>query len=220
MSEPVQTDIASEILGLASAKVVNGDGPKNNVDSPVVSAPAVPQPSQERFQYVGRIPPAHKKLLDQGVHPRDIPHISHGVWRTRNCQCYNCKKSRGEVLAPENSSSASPSGPTDPHTEAVKALIDEEVAGMIFDIPRKTAELIVVAKDLPADVRKIWERSAKEQDALGRLGKAAIDSVQKIPDFKYKEWVILGAFEGAHFSSRLTATLLMVVLHKRGELKK
>ena len=153
----------------------------------------------------------HRALIKSGFPPEDLGHIANG--RRKGCQCAVCKEARGEFekLENKNQSDAVPSSHTDSPPVAADVpsaqkpiiaapdvddflveLMDEDFAGVILDTPREAFSVYYRGRGLGKEVERVWEKDAHEVELLGKAGKAVWDKYAKLPNFKYKEIMVLG----------------------------
>jgi hypothetical protein len=70
--------------------------------------------------------------------------------------------------------------------------MDEELAGVLLDTFREVGLMKVRSLNLGKDVERIWQKDEKEIEILGRSGKRVWDKYAHLPNFKYKDEMILG----------------------------
>lgn len=196
-------DFSAEILSLANAT----QEPERNVPTANQPPQAVPVgPSQngaKDFIMGNKVLPAHKKLLDQGVHPRNIPHSNYGFWR--GCQCVECKTKRNEMVQPAASENTVQK--LDPLV--LREIFTEDVAAQIINTPNRCGEIFSRIKKLPKEAIEVWDTPAKELEVYGKLGNR-LAQIYDLPEFKHKELILLMGYMTLQFSMRATTTLLIL----------
>jgi hypothetical protein len=169
------------------------------------------------FVVPAKVHKEHKKLLDIGTHPRDIPHIAYGYMR--GCQCISCKEKRGEMLEKKGAATVHNTANQDNlDTEIIKELLDSEATGIIADLPRTIAETAFSVKypSLQVEIEKIWHRSEREQKVIDKISKKIAERYLSLPEMKHKELVIYGIFEGLKISLRSAQTIALIKMKGLG----
>jgi hypothetical protein len=168
-----------------------------------------------KFGKKSSIPFRQRKLLyKEGRTPETIEHIPNG--KRRGCICSSCMDARGEfeIVSPEavhahasndlennipdgsktnTFESASSSAPKPIELDTIVSdFMDEELAGVLLDTFREVGLMKVRSLNLGKDVERIWQKDEKEIEILGRSGKRVWDKYAHLPNFKYKDEMILG----------------------------
>lgn len=191
-------DLSKEILSVGSAS----DSPAS-VEHKPVDVPAVQPVPKLTFRVGKKVYKDHRKLLDQGVHPRDIRHISYGVWK--GCQCLDCKTKRNEMDAtPLDGSTGDPMA-SPANAPALSELFTEKFCGKILNLPNEFARLFLKARKAPKEAIDVWDIPEEDVRIYGQFGKHLADTYLNLPDFKHKELITFGAWYLSQLGMRMAA---------------
>lgn len=189
-----------------------------------------------KFPQQRLIPYRHRKLFKKGQtpDPKKLEHIP----RVKYCLCEDCMVARKDfedvpvassvpispVPGQENISKYPKKTPgQDGRVQAVESDVDElivelmdpELAGTILDTFREGLALLYRGKNLGDDVDRIWEKNSKEVEVLGKAGKKCWDHYAKLPNFKYKDLMVLGFLLSKNVGLRIWATSQILKDHKK-----
>ena len=167
-----------------------------------------------KFKRKMSIPFRQRKKLKEGFTPETIEHIPNG--KKKGCVCSSCMDARGEfeMLSPEDVHAGAPDDLENNIADSEKTNIfknaashapepveldtivsdfmDEELAGVLLDTFREIGLMKVRTLNLGKDVERVWQKDEKEIQILGRAGKRVWDKYAHLPNFKYKDEMVLG----------------------------
>lgn len=221
-AEPLQGRL-NDVKG-ALARALGVENEQTHQSSDVVKRRIWKFPAQRKIAY------KHRKLFKSGVvpNPSELSHLPHGF--KNGCICEKCMVEHGWFDFEEsNPADSVPVGAAVVEkvsveekrvsdVEDVKAaiaadeddmiveLMDEELAGIILDSFREAGSLLYKGKGYPDAIGKIWEGDKREVAVLGRAGKKVWDKYARLPNFKYKEILVLSFLVGKSIGLRVWAT--------------
>lgn len=195
---PDTPNISDEILSIG--------GPANPAPSVDVQ-PVVPEdrPSipKQTFRFGKKVYKEHRKLVDRGVHPRDIQHVKYGLWK--GCQCLECKTKRNEVDDAPMDSATADSAASPSLSPQLSDLFTERFCGKILNLPNEFARLFLKARKAPKEAIEVWDIPDEDIRIYGQFGKHLADTYLNLPDFKHKELVTFGAWYLSQLGMRMAA---------------